>query len=276
MTFIARYRPLAPAGTGAESCRDIPNGTSRILKAILVAIVTSISCFAALEADAADIYTRELPYSNQVKPLYDWTGLYFGPNIGYEQVQGSAIASTNKASSFVSQGVGGVTGGGQAGYNWQIPNWFDPMGMVVGFETDFDVSDQKGSQAVVVGGETFSTNIRVPWLWTLRTRLGLPVGPAGAWLIYGTGGVAFGRFQSTAAVGGLVTANLDATAGRAAWTAGAGLEVGLTSRWSWKAEYLYLESGAFSATAAGLPFGVSLSIGRITEHTFRTGVNYHY
>ena len=50
-------------------------------------------------------------------------------------------------------------------------------------------------------------------------------------LVYGTAGLAYGDFD---------TAGLTESHASFGWTAGAGVEVGFTPRWSAKAEWLYL------------------------------------
>jgi outer membrane immunogenic protein len=63
---------------------------------------------------------------------------------------------------------------------------------------------------------------------------------------------------------------------RNGWTAGGGIEVALTRRWSLKAEYLYMDFGTSTTTWAvpGLP---TLSDStRLNMNTVRAGLNYRF
>jgi outer membrane immunogenic protein len=75
---------------------------------------------------ARPIYTPPPPV-----PVYTWTGIYWGANIGY------SWGKVNNDWTLVgfgavseSQKIDGVIGGVQTGYNYQVGNW------VLGLETD--------------------------------------------------------------------------------------------------------------------------------------------
>src|SRR5208283_3726253 len=70
-----------------------------------------------------------------------------------------------------------------------------------------------------------------PWFGTLRGRAGYAMNNV---LLYGTLGIAYGggKIQSGA---------FEETNTHFGWTAGGGIEVGLTRNWSVKAEYLYVD-----------------------------------
>lgn len=203
--------------------------------------------------------------------------------------------------------LNGFVGGVQFGYNWQVaPAW------LLGFETDFQRASQKASasnshnSASVVAlpdagvglGDcpcdvTGSTSGRyetdLHWFGTLRARTGF------IWdrmLFYGTGGFAYGKFQ----VNGQNTANVTVTDDLGAttftdsastsfsksqwkggWTIGAGVEgMAWDPRWTWRAEYLYLDFGEFT-TRAGAPGGGKTSIStNFTDHVGRLGLNYRF
>ena len=53
------------------------------------------------------------------------------------------------------------------------------------------------------------------------------------------------------------------------WTAGVGVEVGLTQNWSAKIEYLYVDLADSNFAITGLPNGYRFG-------TVRAGVNYHF
>ena len=85
----------------------------------------------------------------------------------------------------------------QIGYNYRFaPNW------LVGIETDFQWSDLNGSSNGAfsfVGGRaahTIVANERLHSFGTVRGRLGFL--PTANWLVYGTGGFAYGRVEQQA------------------------------------------------------------------------------
>jgi outer membrane immunogenic protein len=145
----------------------------------------------------------------------------------------------------------GAIGGLQAGYNWQT------AGFLVGVETDFQVSGQKGSQIfsashVIIspsapGNVSATYTQKLAWLGTLRGRVGIA---ADRWLLYATGGLAYGRVtidgSATASgsndpgcvgpfVNGLGTCPLASWSDgvtKTGWTIGAGVEGALTNNWS--------------------------------------------
>ncbi len=108
----------------------------------------------------------------------------------------------------------GWLGGAFAGYNFQVtPNW------VAGIEGDIVGSGKK-------------TN---GWDSSLRARLGYAYD---RYLLYGTGGLAFGDIK-----------NGGATATRTGWAIGAGVEAALTSNVTGRFEYRYTDLGR--ATVGG-------------------------
>jgi opacity protein-like surface antigen len=95
----------------------------------------------------------------------------------------------------------GVIGGAQAGYNWQIGS------LVTGPEADIQGSGIKGSANAVptssVGdpipvGTLISSEPKLSWFGAVRGRLGVTVTPD--LLLYGTGGLAYGRVAASANV----------------------------------------------------------------------------
>jgi outer membrane immunogenic protein len=213
-------------------------------------------------------------------PVYSWAGFYVGASLG-----GSWGNSSNNWN-FISNNHSGVItacppaglamclvdsdsnhlfrgaiGGLEAGYNWQIANYF------FGIATDIEISGLKGSQ-------TFDANTpplngvpcppslsavyteRLQWLGTLRGRIGYA---SGGLLIYGTGGLAYGQvsMNGSATLDGILTgspgsmvlcpgANFTTSVGscpfanwshnetRVGWTLGAGVEGALFGNWTVK------------------------------------------
>jgi outer membrane immunogenic protein len=153
-------------------------------------------------------------------------------------------------------GINGGLIGGTIGYNWQVRE------LVVGAEGDIDWSGIKGTTTVFCPGGCETRN---QWLATVRGRLGY------AWdrfLPYLTAGLAAGDINATRP--GLPAG----TSTNAGWTVGAGLEVGVVSNVSVKAEYLYVDLGTFNC---GLNCGLAPT-GNVSfdANIFRGGLNVRF
>ncbi|KZD20785.1 outer membrane protein [Tardiphaga robiniae] len=205
----------------------------------------------------------------------NWTGWYLGGNVGSGTGRNS---TTLGAPGFIpeqfSLNPDGINGGGQIGYNWQAANW------VYGLETDIQASSQRDNKTVVVLG-TAAYDQKLPWFGTVRGRLGYSVGSS---LFYVTGGYAYGGVKTKISSAGVELANFSTT--KSGWTAGAGIEtpfklLGLFGpNWTSKTEYLYVDlgstSGSFPVVLAGAGATTLTSSSKVTEHIFRTGLNYHF
>jgi outer membrane immunogenic protein len=213
-------------------------------------------------------------------PVYSWTGLYWGVNIGYSWGQDKRDASLLVAAPGVvrtfsdSQKVDGVIGGFQSGYNYQFGQW------VWGFETDIQASGQKGGttlQLLTVPVTTITTDHKLSWFGTSRSRLGVLWTPNV--LLYGTAGVAYGQVKDTSTatavgVGSVTSTFKDVKAG---WTAGAGVEGVIGGGWTAKVEYLYIDLGKTEQTLATPVLGQFISeTRRFTDNIVRVGFNYRW
>lgn len=185
-------------------------------------------------ATAADLprpsYTAPAPVS-----ALSWTGPYLGGNLGYQW--GETTRNPTRPS--------GIAGGVQGGYNWQTGQF------VHGLESDLQLSTADDTFA----GYKFAN----PWFGTLRGRGGLAVNNV---LLYLTAGLSYG--------GGKVEfAGLGETQSHVGWTAGSGIELGVTPAWSAKAEYLHigLSDRTYAPTAAGTG---------LQSNIVRFGVNYRF
>ena len=200
----------------------------------------------------------------------NWTGWYLGGNIG----SGTGRSPTTlSAVGFVpdqfSLNPDGVIGGGQVGYNWQSGSW------VYGIETDIQASSQRDNKTVVALGSA-AYDSKLPWMGTVRGRLGYSVGQS---LFYVTGGYAYGSVKTKINTAGGQVANYSKT--QDGYAVGAGIEtpfklLGLFGpNWTSKTEYLYVDLGSNANTFA-TNLGATTSSSKVTEHLFRTGLNYHF
>lgn len=221
------------------------------MKSILLAAVALAALNSgAMAADAV----AELP----VASTYNWSGAYVGVNAGggfgrtklsFEAPVGSGEFANSRTSGFL--------GGVQAGYNWQSGD------LVYGVEADFQGSSIKGDLSLVGGGPVIGT-AKLDWFGTVRARIGYT--PVDRFLVYGTGGLAYGHVKAD-------FGPVDASKTKAGWTLGAGAEYALNDKWTFKTEYLYTDIG--KATLLDVGPGASL-VSKNTFHTIRVGLNYKF
>jgi outer membrane immunogenic protein len=224
-----------------------------MLRRILLASVGAIAL--AGSAFAADLPSRAPPpVYVPPAPIFTWTGIYIGGQIGYAW----GTSNTNLGDNFgdytsFSTNNSGVIGGAHVGYNLQLSQF------VVGLEGDVDGSSLSktvygdpligaGTGFGVFVPTTISGNLGVQG--SIRGRVGY------AWdrvLLYATGGVAFGGFN------GSISTPIgydSASTTRVGWTLGGGLEYAVTNNWSIRAEYRYTQFG-HSTVYANNSFGPS-------------------
>ena len=208
--------------------------------------------FAVGSATAADLPPRyQQPYAPApvYAPVFSWTGFYIGINGGggWGRSQWDGVDKFN-----ISGGLIGAT----IGYNWQI-NQF-----VLGAEGDIDWSGIGGSTTFACAPGCTTRN---HWLSTVRGRLGYAFDRV---LPYVTAGLAVGDIAAT--VPGFPAGSVTS----AGWTVGAGLEYGLVSNVSIKAEYLYVNLSDFNC---GFNCGLAAN-GNVTfnANIFRAGLNVHF
>jgi outer membrane immunogenic protein len=210
------------------------NATEDMMRRILLGAALAVIACAAIPARAADLPSG--PYlSSENYGAYNWTGFYAGLNVGYDW--GSASNTGLSPSGFA--------GGAQGGFNWQSGS------IVLGGETDLQLSGASDN----AGPFKFSN----PWFGTLRGRAGYALNNI---LFYATGGLAYG--------GGTVDLGPQSESHSSiGWTAGGGLEVGLTRRWSAKAEYLHVDLAAQNYALTGVSH-------EITANVLRLGANFRF
>ena len=123
--------------------------------------------------------------------------------------------------------------GGQIGYNYQFdPHW------VVGAEADLQYTGMHSTaRAIGANDLPISVKTQLDWFGTLRLRAGYAFD---SFLLYGTGGLAYGNVKAKVAVPG---ESISGSEVRVGWTLGAGAEYALTQHWILRAEYLYVDLG---------------------------------
>ncbi len=210
---------------------------------------------------AADLPYREPPpaYAPPV-PIFTWTGLYLGGQIGYAWGTDNYNVFAPYASSYGRNfSPNGIVGGAHVGYNLQMNQ------IVLGLEGDVEGTGVNKTYAA--GFITYDT--KAPVQGSIRARLGFAVDRV---LFYGTAGVAFAGFTNT--YSSLVGYDSVANA-RAGWTAGGGLEYALTNNWSVRAEYRYADFGTFTNnTFNSAP--LTYVQHHETENSVRAGFSYKF
>lgn len=207
------------------------------MKNSVLAVTVATAMAASGAAFAADIGRGPSPYYSAPAPVsaYNWGGAYAGLNAGYQW--GTVTNNPTEPSGFA--------GGLQAGYNWQNGQF------VFGGETDLQLSG---------ADDTFAPyKFSNPWFGTLRARAGWALNNI---LLYGTAGFAYGGLKGE-------VAGLEEDRTEAGWTAGLGMEIGFTPRWSAKVEYLYMDLGSRAFSITGVDNGFHSNL-------LRFGINYHF
>jgi opacity protein-like surface antigen len=175
--------------------------------------------------------------------LWSWTGLYLGGHLGAGF--GSSPFSDTAGPPIFGGTVKGsaALGGGQIGYNWQVPN----TALVLGVEADADAISADGSGTCFASSGFFiSANCRVrpDAGGSFTGRAGFATGPAGRTLLYVKGGAAWLDERIDITTNGVLPFASTALDGvRWGWTAGAGVERALTPAWSLRLEYDYAKFG---------------------------------
>src|SRR5450631_530093 len=212
---------------------------------------------AAAPALAADLPYRQGPprVEAPVVPLFTWTGIYLGGQIGYGW--GTDTLTVFPAGFGTNFTPNGIVGGAHAGYNYQI-NQF-----VAGIEGDIEGTGI--SRTFSPGGVVYNT--KIPVQGSIRGRLGVAFDRV---LLYATGGAEFAGFDTS--YSGIATASHS----RVGWTIGGGIEYAVTSNWSVRAEYRYTDFGHFTDITP-IAFGIGSSVTHHeTENAVRAGFSYKF
>ncbi|WP_161141354.1 outer membrane protein [Propylenella binzhouense] len=203
--------------------------------------------------------------------LFSWTGAYVGANVGYGWGRDDTVGIRSAAGSFGNIGKfdpQGWLAGVQAGYNYQMDNF------VFGLEGDVqwtNIDDDKGlrvSTGGPAGAVTASGKTDLDWYATIRARAGVAFDQ---FLLYGTGGLAFGDVNYRVNVTSAPAANISDSDTTWGWVLGAGVEYAFTQNLSAKAEYQYLDFGTDDISG-----GIYKTTPSSQYHTFRVGLNYRF
>jgi outer membrane immunogenic protein len=226
---------------------------------------------------------------------FDWNGIYIGAYAGAawadqanttDPCVATALAACLAAGSGTYNGVQttaydmkpSFVGGGTIGVNWQPTPY-----TLIGLENNYGYLNVKGSivqnPPPIGSGDTLASAKLGSWYDALTARLGAVEGHA---MFYVKGGVAAVKYSSGVVDAGLpVTINTTANKTLTGFAAGGGIEYGIDSHWSVKAEYLLLgvqRNVQSCAQVGGFPAG---TIDCTTTHTpqiqtITVGLNYRF
>lgn len=257
--------------------------------AIMAATATAPGALVA-DAMAADLALKAPP---PAPSAWNWDGFYLGIHAGASA--GRTTFSDPLGPSIFGDKVNtpGFLGGGQVGYNWQLPR--SPW--VFGVEADVSAMSASGSNTcLAASGNVIPSNCRVDQdaTGTITGRIGYAGGPDGHTLYYVKGGAAWLNERIAMAISHELPINipLDASATSSTltrWggTVGVGIEHALTPAWSVKFEYDYLNFGGsnvaapdvLTETSASLVTshlrGISTSVSN-DAHEAKIGLNYRF
>jgi outer membrane immunogenic protein len=246
---------------------------------------------------AADLPSRAPPpVYLPPAPIFTWTGIYVGGQIGYAWGSGNqnfqVVDPLDQV--FLNTGVGGspsgVIGGAHVGYNYQINQWvFGLEGTVDGTSLSNTVN---AAFPFAFGGSAITAHSSADIQGSIRGRLGI------AWdraLIYATGGVAFGGFNTdysfvgntlgTLGNGNTIVGSNSFSKTRVGWTVGGGIDYAVTNNRSIFAEYRYTNFGTISApglaavgfaTFPGLTSAALNSNRTINQNQVQVGFSYKF
>ena len=216
-----------------------------------------------------------------------WTGAYIGAHAGFIDTMttfdfaatplAACVAVTGSAADCRTSGdlnANSLTGGIQAGYNHQLDSW------VWGVEADFAWRGHDPAKAVFVPAlgvvQDFAES--TGWLATLRTRLGFAYYRG---FFYATGGLALSSVSHTLSfhdpLSVLAPLVVQESRVRTGWTTGVGVEYALTTHWTFKGEYLFVDLGSAGvATPATGGWWPTTTNFMEQEHLLRAGLNYRF
>jgi outer membrane immunogenic protein len=216
-----------------------------------------------------------------------WTGVYVGGHFGLIDTMtrfdhaatplALCTVITGSASDCATSGdldSNSLIGGIQTGFNHQIGHF------IWGLEGDITWRGAGVAKATFLPAfgvvQDFSQSNG--WLATLRPRLGFAYYRA---FIYATGGVAWSSVSQTLAfhdpLHGFLPLTAQDSRSRLGWTTGVGVEYALTTHWSFKGEYLFVDLGEVNvATPAAGGWWPTATTFAEQEHILRAALNYRF
>ena len=191
----------------------------------------------------------------------NWAGFYVGGHAGYAWANGEYALNDVITKRFTFD-PGGFLGGGQLGVQAQWGHW------VFGVEGTYSWADLDQTRtSALIPGKTAAVDIR--HIGTITGKLGWA---ADRWMIYGKGGVAFGRVH-TLDINPAIATTFDSRVWETGYTLGLGVDYMLLPNWVVGAEFDYY---SFSFNRTFTPVGVPGSITQSSADVFAVMLRANY
>lgn len=205
-----------------------------------------------------EIAVRPFAYA----PSYSWAGAYIGAQAGHGWGRSDySVTQNSPTQPALPIDMSGGSVGSYVGYNFQFG------GLVTGIEADFKKVWLR-SPSVQNPFDLITTKSEIDWSASIRGRVGYAFGNV---MPYIAGGVTFAGVNFPFVLPGVDTTTYDNKQIRIGWTAGAGLEYGISRNLIVRGEYRYTDLGErFEA----MPFQTSVhpSNAAVTFHEVRAGL----
>jgi len=254
------------------------------MKKTFLAAIGTLAVTIIAPAGAADLQPayKAAPAAYQPRCAH-FGGWYVGGNLGWASLQNEWTDRDSWVDNFSSDWSvgtakttkGGVSVGGQGGYNWQRNC------TVFGFEIDgswTDIHSNKSSSPTAGLGTKLNLDTKMDWYSTIRTRTGIVVDDV---LLYVTGGFAFASIKQGWSITDTNNNNLTESfsSDKTRWGGvfGVGAEWAWTANWSLRTEALYMifkeetVTGFSPAGAQNVSFDLNNSV-----FVARAAVNYRF
>lgn len=211
--------------------------SKRIELPVAAAMALALSYVPAQAADAIfdTAPAPSAPVYDSAAPLPSWTGVYAGVTLGY----GFGDTSLDTVPG-VEVDTNGIAGGLFGGAQYQFDNF------VVGAETDIGYNWNKGDDAGYEVESGFDGSLRARLGYAATDRV----------LVYGTGGLAYGRTEVS---DGIMSDDKTLVG----WTAGAGVDLKMTEMMFGRVEYRYTDYGNKTFNLSGGPVEVDAKQSKI-------------
>ena len=227
-------------------------------------LATAVLTLAALSqaAVAADLPVRSAP-ALLPPPVFSWTGLYFGGQIGGDFAESNARlynATTGATVGTNGSDPTGLIAGFHVGYHYEAPpsSFFGTSSLrpVIGLEGDIDGTTARTDYVIA---NFVNDTTSQPLQGSFVGHVGVA---ADHLLVYGLGGLAFAyqrdNYRSTL-LGGVAN---EINEGRVGFTVGGGVDYAVTDHLSLRVEYKFTQFGSFSES---LPLVTPLAADNVTR-----------
>lgn len=222
---------------------------------------------------AADIVVKAPPLAPP--STIDWSGFYLGVEGGggFGSTSHAFATAPSSANSGGSSNLKGGLLGGTYGYSIQSGN------VVAGLEGDFSWSGIRDTFIAASATPTFCPAAfpcftSLEWFGTDRLRVGYAFD---RYLVYATGGIAYGNVLATILNAGPVGIDSEIHT-RVGYAVGGGIEEMIAPNWSAKLEYLYTDFGTKNGYTCVVctPFPPTKELVFLNANVVRLGIDYHF